>query len=153
MNIKKSYNGKLVLVIALAAILLMPTAIFAKNENHLTKEQKTAIIKLKIEKKVAKINLKQIKTWQRQGSKKIRKDINRLNRLITIANKKTTLTAEQKTTIVNDINSDIASLNTLKEKISSGTVLDTIKADVKSIVSLGSINAKYLPLINHITVN
>jgi 23S rRNA pseudoU1915 N3-methylase RlmH len=137
----------------LAAILLMPTAIFAKNENHLTKEQKTAIIKLKIEKKVAKINLKQIKTWQRQGSKKIRKDINRLNRLITIANKKTTLTAEQKTTIVNDINSDIASLNTLKEKISSGTVLDTIKADVKSIVSLGSINAKYLPLINHITVN
>ena len=145
-------NKKLVLVVALAALLLIPAPAFAKSNSSLTHEQKVEQIKVKLAAKIARITQKQVKSWQKQAGKKIRKDINRLNRLIAITNKKTTLTAEQKSAIVNDINTDITSLNDLKAKINADTDVATVKTDVKSIMTLGSINAKYLPRINAVTI-
>ncbi len=144
-------NKKLILIIALAVILMMPTMVSAKSDTALTREQKIATAKVRLEQKIVKINQKQVKKWQKLGARIIRKDINRLNRLISITTKKTTLDTDQKGAIINDINADIASLNTLKAKINADTDLTTVKADVKSIPTVGSFNGKYLPRINHKT--
>ncbi|MEI6040398.1 MAG: hypothetical protein WCP93_03560 [Candidatus Berkelbacteria bacterium] len=146
-NINQTYN-KVVLMVALAAILLMPNVIFAESNTKLTREQKISANKVRIEQKIDKLNKKTLNKWQKLGSQKIRKNINRLNRLISMTNAATNLAADVREGIINDINNDIANENTLKAKITAETDLTTLKNEVKSIATVGSINAKYLPRIN-----
>lgn len=137
------------LVVAMTAI---PVSVFAKDNSSIsTKAAKIATQKAKQDLKIQKIEQKQILAWKRLGDRLINRDIAKLNLLIVRTNKKTTLTADQKTVILGDISTDITSLSTLKTKIDTGTDLSTIKMDVKSIMSVGSINGKYLPIINQKT--
>lgn len=145
-NNNQTYS-KIILMVALAAILLMPTDVFA-SDNKLSHEQKISINKVRIEQKIVKLNKKTLAKWQKLGAKKIRQNINRLNRLISMTSAATNLAIDTRESIINDINNDIDSLNSLKAKITAETDLTTLKKDVQSIPSLGSFNGKYLPQIN-----
>lgn len=142
----------IIFVALVVAMTAMPVSVFAKDNSSISaKAAKIATLKAKQDLIIQKIEQKQILAWKRLGDRLINKDIAKLNFLIARTNKKTTLTADQKTVILSDINADITSLTTLKTKIDTGTDLPTIKIDVKSIMSVGSINSNYLLKINQKT--
>jgi hypothetical protein len=143
----QTYN-KVILMVALAAILMMPTDVFAKSNGKLTNEQKISANKVRIEQKIVKLNKKTLTKWQKLGAKKIRQNINRLNRLISMTTAATNLSVDARGAIINDINTDIDNQNALKNKITAEQDLATLKKDVQSIPSVGGFNGKYLPQIN-----
>lgn len=146
-NKNQTYN-KVILMVALAAILLMPTDVFA-SDKKLSHEQKISINKVRIEQKINKLNKKTLAKWQKPGGKKIRKNINRLNRLISMTTAATNLSVDVRGAIINDINTDIDNQNALKTKITADQDLATLKNDVQGIPGVGSFNGKYLPQINN----
>ncbi|MEI6040399.1 MAG: hypothetical protein WCP93_03565 [Candidatus Berkelbacteria bacterium] len=160
-------NKKILTILIALAILIVPVTASAASTTKLnTKEAKIAAQKAKQDLKAKKLadkiaanqakkalKIKQRETklvtkWIKLGDSKINKDLAKLNYLIARTNNRANLAADTKAGIIADINTDIASLKTLKTKIDAGTDLATIKTDVASIMTIGSINGKYLPRIN-----
>lgn len=71
--------------------------------------------------------------------------VNSLNKLITIINNIKRLTAEQKTTLTTQVQTEITNLQTLKSKIDADTDLTTLRTDVKSIVQSFRVYLVFIP--------
>jgi len=82
-----------------------------------------------------------------RGLNEIAKRVTSLNSLVTKIGTLKRLTSTQKATFIININTEITSLNTLKVKIQADTNLDTLKADVKSVVDSFRVYAVYEPSV------
>lgn len=80
-----------------------------------------------------------------RGVKEIDRRISSLNSLIERINAVKKLSTASKSTFTSQIQAEIESLETLKEKIQSNTDLETLKIDLQSIVKSYRIYALYVP--------
>ena len=145
-------SKRIIAIVIALGILMFPIQALAKN-NDAKEQKRQAKVEAKLAKKAAKETKKadkMIKKWIKLADKKINKNIKHLNKLIARTNQ-SALNEDQKAVIRTDINADITAMNDLKTKIHAGTDLAIVKADVKAIPTLGSLNSKYIPRINGAT--
>lgn len=108
---------------------------------------KTAIKEEKIEEKMTANKEK----LQERAEKEINRRIESLNKLITKINDFKKLSETQKSSLTTQIQAEITSLQALLVKIQEDTDIDTLKEDIKSIVSSYRIYALFIPKIQIIT--
>jgi hypothetical protein len=82
-----------------------------------------------------------------RAEKELTRRLNALNKLATSLQNVKRLSADQKTTMIADVQTQITSLTALQTKINQDTDEATLKADVQSIVKSYRIYALYMPKI------
>jgi hypothetical protein len=82
-----------------------------------------------------------------RAEKEINRRIESLNKLISRINEFKKLSSSQKASLTLEVQTEITSLTTLLAKIKADTDIETLKADVKSIVSSYRIYALFMPQI------
>ncbi len=80
-----------------------------------------------------------------RASKEIDRRVSSLIQLIDRVNGFKRLTSDQKTTFVNELQSQISSLNALKTKINADTDMITLRTDVQSVITSYRIYALFIP--------
>jgi len=147
-------NKKIIIVLVALAILLVPVTASAKSDKDKVAEKAVAaavhkanVAQAKQTRLAAKVQ-KQIAKMKKLGNKLINKDVKHLGKLMVKTDAKTTLSADQKTSLNTQLQAEKTALATLSAKIYADTDLNTMKADIASIPTVGSLNGKYLPLIN-----
>lgn len=91
---------------------------------------------------------KKTSSLKQRASEEITRRINSLNKLIEKIQKIKKLNDAQKSDLINNLNTEIANLNTLNTKIQSDTDLVTLREDVKSIVTSYRIYLLVMPVSN-----
>jgi len=94
-------------------------------------------------------NANKIAHLQARANKEIDRRVNSLqNKLIPRIKNMKRLTADQKSSLTSQVQTEITSLNNLKTKIAGDTDLATLKADVRSIVTSYRVFALFIPQIS-----
>ncbi len=83
-----------------------------------------------------------------RADKEVDRRVASLNNLVGKVNSIKRLTDSQKSTFVSQIQTEVTNLTTLKAKIDADTDLDTLKADIKSIVNSYRVYALFIPKIH-----
>lgn len=94
------------------------------------------------------VNSNKIANLQARANKEIDRRLGRLNKLIARINNMKRLTADQKSSLISQIQTEITNLTNLKTKIAGDTDLPTLKADVRSIVTSYRVFALFVPQIS-----
>lgn len=92
-----------------------------------------------------KVAVTVIERLQQKAGKEITRRIDSLNKNINKISEMKKLTENQKSSLINDIQSEISSLTELNKKIQSETDLETLLTDVKSIISSHRTYLLFLP--------
>lgn len=135
-------HTKKILIIAAMASIVLPLTTFAVD-----KEAKQSA-QVKAQEQKDEINQKKIENLKTKGAKEIDRRLNSLNKLITKINKIKRISADQKSQFLTEIQKNITELTNLKAKINADTDLETLRADVKSIVESYRIYAVFIPRIH-----
>ena len=120
-------------------ILVMPS--YAKDDFGLGKISSTSALKNPIAQNEVMDNLR------KRADLEITRRVASLTELITRINGLKKLSQTNKTALINKVQEEITSLNTLKTKIDADTDLTTLRTDVKSIVQSYRVYAFYIPQI------
>lgn len=89
-----------------------------------------------------------IANLKQRANTEIDRRLTSLNKLIDRLNKVKKLSSDQKTSLINQIQIQINDLTILKTEISADTDMETLRADVKSIVNSYKIYALFIPKIH-----
>ncbi len=127
------------------AVLTITPAVFAQGANSMTPAAGTSTDKSQ---KQAENQAARITSLKTRADKEIDRRVAALNNLITKINSNKRLSDADKSTFVSQIQSQITTLTTLRSKIDADTDLDTLRADVKSIVDSYRIFALFIPKIH-----
>lgn len=136
----------LVLMAALALTLSLTAVVSAEDSNSKSgsDDRRGGLTELN-EGKSASRSADSIAKFKAGADKLIDKRIDELTKLITRINAAGRLSADDKAAIIADLNTTIAGLRTLKSKIGSDTVIDTLKADIRSIFEKFRVFAVVMP--------
>ena len=141
---QKMKKNKVLYYSLITAILLSLGSIkpvFAKEESPKTIREEVK----------ATIQQKTMDLKKTNATREIDRRIASLNSLITKINGVTRITAEQKTSLVAQVQTEIDNLGALKDKIAADTDATVLKADKQQIVLTYRIYALFLPKINLIS--
>ncbi|MDO8686900.1 MAG: hypothetical protein Q7K11_01695 [Candidatus Berkelbacteria bacterium] len=94
-----------------------------------------------------KLGQNQLDTLKAKGIKMIEKRVSELYKTLDRIQKDKNLTSEEKTSLANEINAAIASLNSLTAKIKSDTNIADLRNDVKKIVDESKIFSNIVPKV------
>lgn len=126
-----------ILVLLIVANILLPTSVLAQSVS-VNSASPAAVKKVVVQKQG-------IESIKNKATKEIDRRITSLNNLITRINNNQKLTADEKSSLSAQVQSEISGLTSLKSRIASGTDLATLRTDVKSITNEYRVYALIMP--------
>ncbi len=141
---------KIISFIALSSIFfsnVIPAFAMDGVKEHPLKEQRLASREAVINQKVQAFTDKRTNKLNERAAMEIDRRIESLNKLVVKINAIKKLNTSQKTDFVNQIQTEISNLQTLKAKIEADTDPAVLKTDVQSIVKSYRVYALFMPKI------
>ena len=150
-SIRRIYSMKITHIVSAMSFILVLVAtagpVYAES-TPTGRGRGVEIRATKMDERQARVNARQTQNLDRlkeKAYKEIDRRINALNKLIERINAVKRLTADQKSSLVSQVQAEITNLTNLKTKIAADTDLATLRADVQSIVKSYRIYALFIP--------
>jgi hypothetical protein len=127
------------IVLGAGTVLTIASPVLAKNNASEAAELR--------QEKREEVKTKLINRAQTNADREIDRRVNSLEKLISHINGMKKISADQKATLVSQVQAEIDSLKALKTKIDSDTDVATLKADKKSIVDAYRVFVVFMPKV------